>query len=162
MADELIEHLSEWLMGTHLDADASVPDLVQAIVGRAGSKAAAARAVGVPRSTLYGWLRGSAPKMAKQAMIAAARLAFTDSGKWKPAHRGDTSLVIKGTVRVSKDTRVRTLRVGDHIPKRKIQTFLNHWKRGADDKSFTTLFNAIQKHYAAGMDIDNVIGVWFE
>lgn len=132
------------------------------LVSGYGSKRGAARALGVPESTLRGWLKGVTPKRDPQAIQTALRGLYADArGHYASAYRGDTLLTISGLIRVSKDVRVRTVHPGRVIPLAKIRNVLRAWRAGDDARAERLLYKAIDEHYQP-LQFDNIIGAWFE
>lgn len=132
------------------------------VVGDAGGIRPAARALGVPESSLRGWLKGVTPKRSPQSILAAARGFYADRrGQYDAAYRGDRLLTINGLIRVSKDVRVRTVHPGRNIPLAKIRNALRAWRAGDDARAERLLYKAIDEHYQP-LAFDNIIGAWFE
>jgi len=138
-----------------------LPALVRAL---GGNVSAAARAVGVPRSTLRGWLAGRTPKRANRAITAAARGALTvihRPGHYAAAYNGTKTLRISGTITKSRDSRSRTINVGQYIPQSLMKRILTTWA-GAKDNTADTLLNNAIDHYYTDLDFTTIDRVWFE
>lgn len=139
------------------DEGASFGDLLAALVSRAGSGAAAARLLGVSPTTLYRWRRGvQSPKTGANVLRRVLRRADLSPSRERQLRTGDLRLWITGRIIVSRDERVRTLRVGDYIPKAVHSRILTTWLSGADDRAEASLFRAIDKYYKDGLEIDTI------
>ncbi len=137
--------------------------ILRHLVDSVGSVSETARLLGVARSTLRGWLAGRTPRRDPRIIVATARgVATARTGRYDKAYRGDTKLVIRGTVRVSRDLRERTLHVGRHIPQRKMQNVLRAWAAADDQRANRLLWKAISEHYTDGIDIDTIEYARFE
>jgi transposase-like protein len=153
-----------WYQGITLKAPppevASFGDLLAALVGRAGSGAAAARLLGVSPTTLYRWRRGSQrPKTGANVLRRTIRRMDLSPAREQQIRRGDIKLQITGVVQKSRDSRPRTIKPGEYIPVRVHSRILTTWLSGADDRAEASLWRAIDKYYTEGLDIDPVTSV---
>lgn len=176
MASSFAVALSAGLTGRgHIDADSSYPELLGALSAAAGSKAAAARALGVSPTTFYRWTSGRSsrpggrpqqPKVAKSVIVAAARARqLANAGIEQDIRSGALRMRIRGLVIVSGDDRngrPRTIHPGRDFPPRVQGAILDAWLKGDDDHAEDTTFAAIERYYVPGMDIDEVHTVEWE
>jgi hypothetical protein len=143
----------------------SVMENAQILARLAGSGRAAARALGVAESTLRGWRRGVQPRTVPTSLVTLGRALAVQSNR--PEHMaqvmaGGRLLTIRGVVVVSGDARLRTIHPGRDIPLVKIRNIVRAWAAGQDDRVDRLTVNAINHHYAPGMDIGSVEWVTFE
>lgn len=139
--------------------------LVGYLAGLVGSKAAAARVLGVSPSTVYRWSRGeSRPKMPAQAIAAAIRAYVVAKGPHpdilRTAGPNGPQLHIHGTVRVSSDTRARTLSIGATATARDVRAMLRAWV-AADDAKANRIFDRILDKYTRSLTVETIDSMWF-
>jgi hypothetical protein len=171
MATPLIDFMGQDLTGLNNPPSAtlSVWENLEILVAATGSGRAAARALGVAESTLRGWRKGARPRRTNLEFVATARGAATayyrpsafGGSHYDAAYRGDVIMAIRGWIKVSNDSRKRTIHVGREIPQRSMQGILRAWSAGNDEKAESLLVNAITRYYA-NVNITAVLGVWFE
>ncbi len=140
----------------HEDASMSLPEMLAELVRIAGSGAKAAKLVGVSHTSFNRWRRGvQKPKAGADAVRQALRRQYLPAGKEKQIRTGALRLSLTATdIRVSSDSRPRTIRVGSHIPLPLMGRVVTAWLKGDDKRVENTLRNAIDKHYVPGMTID--------
>lgn len=152
---QLIDLMGEYLMGQPVPA--TQQEAAWYLSGRLTGRGAA-RALGVPESTLRGWRngvtsrRGIGTRMVTLARTIAPHLAWA---------RGDGSLTIQGTITVSQDTRTRTIHPGRQIPGPIIRSALTRWVNGNDNTAEAIILGAIDRYYQP-MEFDQLTRVWFE
>lgn len=163
-ANDLISAMGEALTGTTPDDDLDTSGLLERLVRVAGTIRAAAAILGRSPTTVSRWRRGvQKPKIDEQTVRAALRRASLRPGLEKAIKSGDRKMVIDGWFHVSGEkSRRRKLRIGDHIPQRKMSNVINAWLKGDDERADRLLWKAIGQHYTEGVEIDELIGVSFQ
>lgn len=140
-------------------------EILAELVAATGSGKGAAGALGISPTTFYRWQnyaegaeRGvkQAPKLSRRALVAAARRASCSPATEQRIKQGDLKLKINGTVVKSKDSRNRTLDVGQYITDRKMHNVVKAWLSGDDDRAERLLYGHIDKHYSADMEFDSI------
>jgi hypothetical protein len=131
------------------------------VAASGGSGRAAGRYLGVAESTLRGWRKGVTPRRSNRELASAARQAVGEHWPaFSDAYHGERILAISGTIRVSGDTRRRTIYPGRNIPLRVMQSILRTWLSGDDKKTEDQLYHAIDVYYQP-MSI-KADAAWFE
>lgn len=160
---DLTVFLGEAITGRQLpEATAPVMDHLRALVQVAGSKAKAAKVIGISATTIYRWFSGrQKPKQSRtrQALASMTRRVALSKDREKKARAGMAGLTVSCTVTISKYVYVRDLRIGKWIPKGILTRIFNSWLRGQDDKADTILNHAISKYYIPGAIITEVTAV---
>jgi transcriptional regulator with XRE-family HTH domain len=147
----------------HTDADSGLTALLAALIDRTGSGAAAARTLGVSRSTVYRWLAGRhTPKVSSLTLARAVRRAGLTASLEADIKKKRRIMVIHGVIKISNDERPRKLKVGQYIPERKMGNIINAWLDANDERTERLLWASIDKHYTEGIEITVLTGVEFE
>lgn len=153
-------------MGRKLpDDSADLRTHLAALISLGGSKAAAARIVGVSPTTMYRWVAGTQkPGRGRTHKVLAqiTRRAALTPARETAARSALKGLAIHGTISVSETSSNRTIRVGPWIPKGILTRIFNQWMKGNDSKSDSMLRNAVEKYYKAGMHIGDITAVTFD
>lgn len=156
---ELIDAMGAALTGRdEPDVGLSFGRLIDRLADAAGSAAAAARLIGVSPTTFYRWRRGrQQPKVGSEIVRKELRKREVKPGLVADIKAKHKTLWIVGTVTVSNDTRPnRKCNVGKDIPKQTMSKILNRWFSGDDVGANRMLWNAIDKHYVEGIDIEQI------
>jgi hypothetical protein len=145
-----------------VEADAPFSSHLAALVNIVGSKAAAARTLGISPTTVYRWMSGR-QKPAKgrtgASMVAINRRAATSREREKTARIGMRGMIIHGVIMISSETKHRAIRVGPWIPKSTLGRIFNLWMSGQDEKAEETMMKSIDKHYVGGMTLAAITAV---
>lgn len=165
MSGDLILLMGQAICGGYLPrTDHPVASNIETLVDAMGSGRSAARALDVAESTLRGWRKGAIPRRSAQSLVATMRTAIhpiRNPGYYTRAYTGVSELTIRGLIRVSKDSRTRTIYPGRYIPRRVMQGILRAWSTADDNRAERLLLKAIDEYYQP-MDFDEIVGVWFE
>lgn len=149
----LIDHIGRDLTGISNLSLRSFTWHVETIARLAGSGRAGARLMGVAESTFRGWRHGAVPRGGQRhdTVKALARTMAVQSNptRFHAAMVGDADalLTVKGTFRVSGDTRSRVIYPGRYIPNSVIRRALGEWAQGLDDRAESTVIRAIDTYY---------------
>lgn len=158
------EAFYEALVGVPTDEGNSFVGMLDRLARVAGGKGRAAGLLGVNVSTFYRWRTGrQKPKTGEDTVRRVLRRALLTPEREKEVKKKIKTLTIVGlSVVVSSDRRdKRTLHVGHHIPAATMARIVNTWKLGDDDKTEKALWRAIDKHYAEGLEIDDIQTAYF-
>lgn len=151
------------LPGFHIPGHrVSLQDRIQGAIATFGSGRKAAKALGIPESTLRAWRKGAKPRHDPAPKFKATGRSNPPPGSpfWM-AWTGQGELVIKGVIRVSGDIRDRTIHPGRQIPRSIIRAALSAYQRGEDDLVGSILLRAIDSYYQP-MKFETVERVYFE
>lgn len=154
----LIVGPSRYTLGTEgRDIKRMIADIERAVGGKSYSDAA--RALGVPRTTWRNWRRGAKPKPAAFELLRAAQRRARLSRAREAFLRGDPAVRVYGWVRVSKDIRLRVLRVSTYSAwVRPMPDVLDAWL-AMDDARAVELFNAPIEREIGGVHFDELIDI---
>lgn len=163
---DLTIFLGEAIVGRKLpDDSADLRTHLAALISIGGSKAGAARLVGVSPTTMYRWTSGRqkpGKSRTNKALAVITRRAALSKEREKAARREMKGMTIHGVIHVSKDTKKRKIRVGPWFPKSILTKIFNAWLRGDDRRCDSLIRNAVEKYYTAGMSIGDITAVTFD
>ena len=172
MATDFAESLSVSLTRRkHVDEDSSWPVLLAELAAAAGSKAAAARVLGVSPTTFYRWVSGRSsrpgrpaqqPKIPKATVVKAIRARQLDDSVAQRIRTKRLTMWIKGMVVVSNDARPRTIHCGREFPAQLQGDILDAWLDGQDSRAENMTWDGIDTHYAPGMYVESVDAIGWE
>ncbi|HZR54599.1 MAG TPA: helix-turn-helix domain-containing protein [Streptosporangiaceae bacterium] len=174
MASDFSEALSLSLTGRrHVDEDSSYAELLADLAAAAGSKAAAARALGVSPTTFYRWVSGRSsrpgrpaqrPSVPKATIVKAIRARQLSPDLAQRIRDKRATIKIKGYFIVSSDSRKhpRTIHCGRDFPASVQGEILDAWLDGNDELAEQITFDAIGEYYVEGMDIDGIVSIEWE
>lgn len=164
MSGALIDRMGEALTG--LGALSRYEDPFQAAINQlvrvTGSVNAAAARIGIHPDSLRRYRRGARrPKDGGRGIVAALRSSAIRPGLQAAIRNGSLGMTIHGDITVSGDTRNRPIHPGRYIPGRTMDRIVTEWKKGDDTKAEKMMYNAIDKYYVNGIQIDTIEKVEF-
>lgn len=173
MASDFAEALSWSLNGgkRHVDEETSYAVLLGELAAVAGSKAAAARALGVSPTTFYRWVSGRSsrpgrpaqqPKIPKATIVKAIRSRQLDPDLAQRIRTKRRTIRITGIVCVSNDCRPRTIHPGKDFPAALQGEILDAWLDGRDGHAEDATWAGVDEHYAPGMYVQRVDSIGWE
>jgi len=145
-----------------IEAGAPFSSHLTALVNIVGSKAAAARTLGISPTTVYRWMSGrQKPAKGRTAagMVAINRRAATSREREQTARIGMRGMIIHGVIHISSDVKHRAIRVGPYIPRSTLGRIFNLWMGGQDEQAETMMMKAIDKYYVGGMKLEAITAV---
>jgi len=124
-----------------------------------GSHTDVARALGVPRTTWRNWRQGRQPKPAAFELLRRAQRRARLSPARERFLRGDPAVRVYGWVRVSKDLRLRVLRVSTYSSWiRPMPDIVDAWL-AMDDARAEALFLAPIEREIGGLHLEEIIDI---
>ena len=164
MAGELLDRMGEALTGLPATSryDNPFEAAINQLVRISGSVNEAARRIGVHPDSLRRYRRGARrPKDGGRGIVAALRSSAIRPGMQAAVRNGSLGMSIRGDIVVSGDSRNRTIHPGRYIPGRTMDRIVTEWKKGDDAKAEKMLYNALDKYYVNGIQLDTIEKVEF-
>lgn len=171
VASDFAEALSYSLVGSHVDEDSSYAVLLADLAAVAGSKAAAARALGVSPTTFYRWVSGRSsrpgrpaqrPSVPKATIVKAIRARQLPPDLAQRIRDKRSTIKITGIVCVSNDCRQRTIHPGRDFPAAVQGGIIDAWSAGRDGDAEDITWAAVDQFYAPGMYVQTVTNIEWE
>jgi len=127
----------------------------------AGGKTAAARQAGVTLRTWERWVTGQhKPRAASLARLARAQRESRLTPRRRQRLSSGGGLTVTGTVRVSADTRTRTVNLGDDLDPELAERMADAYQSGDEEALDQALQEAITE-YVPGMEVLDVDSIRF-